>query len=354
MKKYTSELAAGAGLSPGTLLPPSQQPEAALEVQVLVYDQEGVLIMDGQHIDQLLPLKEQAVTWIHVQGRPPISMLEQFGRHFNLHPLLLEDLLQPQQRPKAEDYGDYIFVSLKALRLDIAEESIQAEQVGLILGERFVLSFLIGSTGRLFDPVAERIKSGKGRIRRMGPDYLAYSQMDLVVDRYFLILEKLGEEIEDLEEELVTSPTSQTMHRIHALKREMIALRRSVWPLREVISGLERGESPLIHPKTIPYFRDLYDHVVQVMDTIESFREMLSGMVDIYLSSVSNKMNQIMKLLTIIATIFIPLTFIVGIYGMNFEYMPELKWRWGYFGVMALMTLLAVGMLVFFRLRKWF
>jgi magnesium transporter len=204
----------------------------------------------------------------------------------------------------------------------------------------------------IFSPIRERLKSG-GKIRRSGADYLAYSLMDLVVDQYFLILEDLGETIENLEEELVAAPSPQTIHQIHRLKRDMIILRRSVWPLREVLSQLERRESPLIQEATAIYLKDVYDHVIQVIDTIETFREMLSGMLDVYLSSMSNRLNEIMKVLTIIATIFIPLTFIAGLYGMNFKHMPELEWRWGYFMVLGVMGLMCFGMLVYFKKKKW-
>jgi magnesium transporter len=208
--------------------------------------------------------------------------------------------------------------------------------------------------GDIFNPLRERIRQAKGRVRKMGPDYLAYNLLDAVVDNYFAVLEKLGEQIEGMEEELVTNPTPETLQKIHNLKREMIFLRKSVWPLREVVSRLERGESKLIHESTGIYLRDVYDHTIQVIDTIETYRDMLSGMLDIYLSSISNRMNQVMKVLTIIATIFIPLTFVAGIYGMNFEYMPELKWHWFYPKAFWLVMLgVAAVMLVYFRRKRW-
>lgn len=222
----------------------------------------------------------------------------------------------------------------------------------MILGSDFVISFQ-EREGDVFNPIRERIRSGKGRIRKMGADYLAYALVDAIVDNYFIILEKLGEKIEDIEEELVTDPSPETLQAIHNLKREMIFLRKSVWPLREVVSGMERGESALLKETTGVYLRDVYDHTIQVIDTIETFRDMLSGMLDIYLSSVSNRMNEVMKVLTIIATIFIPLTFIAGIYGMNFQYIPELGWRWGYFAVLFVMVIIGIGMVTHFRKKKW-
>jgi magnesium transporter len=230
---------------------------------------------------------------------------------------------------------------------------IEAEQVSLILGQNFLFSFQEGKKGDLFDPIRERIRNGKGRIRKMGADYLAYALIDAVVDHYFIILEKLGERIEVLEEALVAQPTTRTLHEIHNLKREMIFLRKAIWPLREVINSLARGESSLIQESTRVYLRDVYDHTIQVIDTIETFRDMVSGMLDIYLSSVSNRLNSVMKVLTIIATVFMPLTFLAGVYGMNFKHMPELEWRWGYPVIWAVMIAIGVFMLIYFRKKKW-
>jgi magnesium transporter len=281
-----------------------------------------------------------------------VKVIEQLGKHFSLHPLLLEDILHTEQRPKMEDFGEYLFFVLKMLYLEEGRHEILAEQVSLILGSNFVISFQ-EREGDVFKYVRERIRNSKGRIRKVGADYLAYALIDAIVDNYFIILERLGETIEELEEELVTNPVSDTLQTIHHLKREMIFLRKSVWPLREVISALERGESPLIQESTGVYLRDLYDHTIQVIDSVETFRDMVSGILDIYLSSVSNKMNEVMKVLTIIATIFIPLTFIAGIYGMNFEYMPELSWRWGYPAVWFVICAIFITMLAYFKRRKW-
>jgi magnesium transporter len=238
------------------------------------------------------------------------------------------------------------------LDYDREESKIKVEQVSLILGENFVISFQ-ETEGDIFNPIRERVRNNKGRVRKMGADYLAYVLIDAVVDNYFLILEALGEQIESMEEELVANPTPETLQTIHNLKREMIFLRKSVWPLRELISGLERGESALIRESTGIYLRDVYDHTIQVIDTVETFRDMLSGMLDIYLSSVSNRMNEVMKVLTIIATIFIPLTFLAGIYGMNFEFMPELRWHWSYPLVWCVMIVIGVAMIFYFKRKKW-
>jgi magnesium transporter len=229
---------------------------------------------------------------------------------------------------------------------------IVTEQISLILGPNFVISFQ-EKKGTVFNPIRERIRNDKGRIRKMGSDYLAYSLLDLIVDNYFIIMEKLGEKIEFLEEEVVTHPTPETLQTIHHLKREMIFLRKGVWPLREVVSGLERGESSLIKESTRIYLRDVYDHTIQTIDTIETYRDMVSGMLDIYLSSISNRLNAVMKVLTIIATIFMPLTFLAGIYGMNFKYMPELEWRWGYLMFWLIMIGIGAFMLIYFKKKRW-
>jgi magnesium transporter len=257
-----------------------------------------------------------------------------------------------------EDFDDYLFVVLKMLYRNENEQETQAEQVSLIIGPQFVITFQ-EKVGDVFNSVRERIRNGKGRIRKMGPDYLAYALIDSIVDNYFTILEKLGEEIEELEKELVGDPKPQVLQSVNRLKGELLFLRKLIWPLREVISGLQRGESSLIKETTGIYLRDVYDHTIQVIDTIETFRDLASGMFDTYLSSVSNKMNEVMKVLTIIATIFIPLTFVAGIYGMNFNpevsilNMPELNWKYGYVMSMGVMVLVALVMVFYFKRKKW-
>jgi magnesium transporter len=292
------------------------------------------------------------VTWINIDGLHQIEILEKIGECYGLHPLVLEDILNTDQRPKMEDYGDYIYIVLKMLDQGNNSNEIVTEQISLILGPNFVFSFQ-EKEGDVFDPIRERIRNGKGRIRKMGGDYLAYALLDSIVDNYFIILEKLSEKIEYLEEKLITRPTPETLQTIHHIKREMIFLRKAIWPLREVIGGLERNESSLIEESTKIYLRDIYDHTIQTIDTIETFRDMVSGMLDIYLSSVSNRLNSVMKVLTIIATIFMPLTFLAGIYGMNFKYMPELEWRWGYPAIWLIMIGIGIFMLVYFKKKNW-
>jgi magnesium transporter len=352
--RFVKRVSKKIGLSPGTLVHIGKKKIEKVRIRLIDYDQAQVQEKEAKSIAECFPFKDlPTVTWVNIDGLHDIQVMEKIGKHFGLHPLVLEDILNTDQRPKIEDFDDYIFVVLKMLCFDEDQEEVRAEQISIILGPNFVLSFQ-ERVGDIFDPLRERIRNAKGRVRKMGPDYLAYALMDAIVDNYFTVLEKLGEKIEGMEEELVSNPTPETLQTMHNLKREMIFLRKSVWPLREVVSRLERGESKLIMDSTGIYLRDVYDHTIHVVDTIETFRDMLSGMLDIYLSSVSNRMNQVMKVLTIIATIFIPLTFVAGIYGMNFEYMPELKWHWFYPKAFWLVMIGVAGvMLFYFRRKRW-
>jgi magnesium transporter len=292
------------------------------------------------------------IRWINVDGLSDPVLLETLLGRFGIHPLVMEDVTALEQRPKLEDYGEYLFAVLNMLSIEEETGRLLSEQVSIILGDRFVLS-VQEEVGDLFGPVRERLRTGKGKLRKMGADALAYSLLDAVVDGYFTILETLGDQVEALEEELVTNPTPETLHALHGQKRELIFLRHSIWPLRELIGSLERGESPLLSEQLAPYLRDLYDHTIQVLETVESLRDTLSGLLDIYLSSISNRMNEIMKVLTVISTLFIPLTFIVGVYGMNFRFMPELEWHWGYPVVWGVMITVAGFMLRYFHRKGW-
>ncbi|MDD5010450.1 MAG: magnesium/cobalt transporter CorA [Syntrophorhabdaceae bacterium] len=345
---------AKAGLPPGSLVHIGEEKPLKPKITVLHYNEEGYQEIEVEDIGQYLSLKDTPdVTWINVEGISQVETIEKIGQHFSLHPLLLEDIMNSDQRPKMEDYDDYLFVVLKKIYFDENDITIHAEQISMVLGSSFVITFH-EHEGSVFDPVRLRLKNGKGRIRKMGADYLIYSLMDIVVDNYFTVLETLGEKMEDLEVQLVTNPGTGTLRTMQTLKGNMIYLRKVVWPLREVLSSMERDRSPLIHDSTHVYLRDVYDHSIHIMDTIETFRDMLAAMLDIYLSSISNRMNEVMKVLTIIATIFIPLTFIVGLYGMNFEYMPELKLRWGYPAILLVMLALCVFMILYFKRKKWF
>lgn len=354
MPRFLKKRSTKVGLPPGSLVHIGTKKDHPPIISWMEYDALSFSERQIKSIDQLTyPKDPSKVVWVNVDGVHDIPMLEKIGGIFQIHPLVLEDIANTDQRPKLEDYEDYLYIVLRMLTYDDKADSIVSEQVSLVLGKNLVLSFQEQIEGDVFDPVRERMKKAKGLIRKLGPDYLTYSLLDSVIDHYFVILEKLGERIELLEEELVNHPGTYTLKILHRLKREMIYLRKSVWPLREVVGSLERGTSSLIQPNTQTYLRDIYDHTIQVIDTIETYRDMLSGMLDIYLSSLSNRMNEVMKVLTIIATLFMPITFIVGIYGMNFEHMPELKWRWAYPGVWMVMLGVVIFMLFYFRRKKW-
>jgi magnesium transporter len=353
MPRFIKKRSKKAGLPPGTLVHIGERKTKKVRITVIDYDETQFEQEAVKTVEECFPFKDRpTVTWINIDGLHDVKVIEKLGQYFGLHPLLLEDILNTEQRPKMEDFGDYIFLVVKMLNYDDKTEQIEAEQVSLILGPNWVISFQ-EREGDVFNPLRDRLRKGKGRLRKMGADYLAYSIVDTIVDHYFIILEKFGEEIEDTETELATNPTRETLQTIRTMKKEMVFLRKSVWPLRELVSSLERGGAPLIRESTGIYLRDVYDHTIEVIDTVESFRDMISGMLDIYLSSISNRMNEVMKVLTIFAAIFIPLTFVAGIYGMNFEYMPELRWHWGYFGVLIGMASVAGGMLVYFRRKRW-
>jgi magnesium transporter len=287
-----------------------------------------------------------------VEGLHQIEILQKLGQIFDLHPLVLEDILNTTQRPKQEDYDSYLYVVLKMLIYDEENQQIMAEQVSLIVMPTLVISFQ-EQAGDVFDPIRQRIRNGRGQIRKSDADYLAYTLLDAVVDSYFVILEKLGEDIEILESELIDETAPKTLQEIYNIKRELIFFHKSIWPLRDVIYGLIRSESTLFSETALIYLRDVYDHIVQVIDLVDTYRELVNGMLDLYLSNMSNRTNAIMKVLTIIATLFIPLTFITSLYGMNFKYMPELEWRWGYAAVWIAIILVSALMLLYFRKKKW-
>jgi len=353
MSKPIKKRSRKSGLPPGTLVHIGERKAETLKITVMDYDEAHFQEKETKAVEECFVFKEKpTVTWVNVDGLHQVEILEKLGECYGLHPLVLEDILNTDQRPKTEDYGEYLYIVLKSLDYNDKSNEIETDQISLILGSNFVFSFQ-EREGDTFDPIRERIRNGKGRIRSMGADYLVYALVDSIVDNYFIILEKLGEKIEFLEDKLVSHPTPEILQTIHHLRREMIFLRKAVWPLREVINSLERGEPSLVKESTRLYLRDVYDHTIQTIDTIETYRDMVSGMLDIYLSSVSNRLNSVMKVLTIIATIFMPLTFLAGIYGMNFKYMPELEWRWGYPFIWLIMVGIGVLMLIYFNRRKW-
>jgi magnesium transporter len=339
------------GLSPGTLVHIGEQRSEAVTIALFNYSGsqcEERAVTDPN--DLRLPMDE-TVTWVNISGVHKVDVLETLGKQFGLHPLLLEDLANTDQRPKLDDYETYVFLVMKMLtRTDRGDTLV--EQVSFVIGRNYVLSFQENGTD-VFRPVRDRLRAGKGRLRQLGSDYLLYALVDAVVDEYFAVLETLGEKIESLQERVMAHPNPDTLKDIHGLKRQLLFVRRAVWPLREAINNLSRSEHPFLREPTKVFFRDVYDHVVQIVDTIETLREMVSASLDIYLSSVSYRLNTVMRVLTVITTIFMPLSFIASIYGMNFEHMPELKWEWGYPLILGLMGLVAAGMLLGFRQRKW-
>jgi magnesium transporter len=355
MPKTLRRIARKAGLPPGSLVYHGEPEQVSARITVIHYS-DAEFVKNDYDAFTACPSFDQkdGVTWINVSGVSQVESLEQVGKCFNIHPLVLEDILDTEQRSKIEDYETYLFIVLKALRQVSGDQEIeiQSEQVSLILGPNYVISFHEGN-GDLFAPICERLLRGKGRIRKLGADFLAYSIMDLLVDNYFVELEAFSDKVESLEDEVVIRPTPKTLREVHRFKNDMIMLRKSLWPMREVIARLERRESPLISENLTIYLKDVYDHIIIAIETVESYRDILSGMLDIYLSSVNNRLAEIMKVLTIIATIFMPLTFVTSLYGMNFKYMPELTWHYGYYSAITLMVIIALSMLHYFRKKHW-
>ncbi len=354
MTKFIKKMSKKSGLAPGTLVHVGEKRTGKVRISVIDYDQSFCEERKVDKIEDCYEYKEKdTITWINIDGVHDLGIIEKIGKKFELHPLVLEDIGDTAQRPQLEDFHDHIFIVLKMLYYNAKKEEIIVEQVSIIFGSNYVISFQ-EQEGDVFDSIRERLRQGKGRVRKMGADYLAYTLIDAIVDNYFLILESFGEDLEKIEENLASNPGPDVLTVIHRLKRDAILLRKAIWPLREIISGLQRVESSLIKENTLIYFRDVYDHTIQVIDTTEAFRDMVSGMLDIYLSSVSNRMNEVMKVLTIFASIFIPLTFVAGVYGMNFKYMPELEWHWAYFAVLGFMALVGITMVLYFKRKKWF
>lgn len=353
-RRRMKKIAMKAGLAPGTLVHIGEERTDKVKMEVIDYSETSFEQKAIERVEECFPFKERpTITWINIDGVHDIGIIEKIGKEFGINDLVLEDIVNTEQRPQAKDFDSFLFIVVKMAKYDSAGDELLTEQVSLVVGPNFVISFQEGRAGDVFDSVRERIRIGKDRIRKMGADYLAHALMDASVDSYFTVLEQIGMKLEDVEDETLNQPTPRTLEQIHKLKRNLIFLRKAVWPVREVASFLERSESPLIQKTTRIYFRDIFDHSLQLIDLIETFRDVAAGMLDIYLSSLSNKLNEVMKVLTIISTIFIPLTFLAGLYGMNFKNMPELGWRFGYYGVLALMIATVVFMLFFFRRKRW-
>ncbi len=341
------------GLPPGTLIYTGDKVTEKTKIKITDYTKDDFNLDEFQEIQiDLTKIEKPFIRWIDIYGLAQIKVIEEIGHQFNLHPLVLEDILSPNQRPKLEDFGNYIFLVLKKLSWNQEQEDFEYEQISLILGENYVISFQERDTN-LFNPIYERIQVPKGKVRVMGADYLYYVLIDIIIDDYFVVIEKVGEDIENIEDILIKNPEPETLQLIYRLKRSSIELRKSIWPIREVISKLQREQSNLIGDELQIYLRDIYDHIFRISDLLENYRDIIFGMLDMYLSSVSNKMNDIMKVLTIISTIFIPLSFLAGFYGMNFLYMPELKDPSAYPILIMIMVSVALVMLYFFKRKKW-
>ncbi|NCT17963.1 MAG: magnesium and cobalt transport protein CorA [Flavobacteriaceae bacterium CG_4_8_14_3_um_filter_34_10] len=342
------------GLAPGTLLFTGVQKMTQVDINLIHYFEDYYEEKKLKSIAEVIQMKESfsGISWVNIDGLHDENTIEEVCSYLGIHKLTMEDILSIGQRPKIEEHTEYLHVVLKMFMLDSVDDTIDDEQLSFILKGNTLITFQ-ERTGDVFDSVRKRIKEGKGFIRKRGADYLLYALLDSVVDNYFIILETFGEKLEDVEIALLENPDKNTLNKLHLLRRETLNLRRSVYPLREVVSRFEKIEEPFINPDIKVFIRDLYDHTIQVIETIEVFRDMASGLLDLYMNSVSNKMNEIMKVLTIMASIFIPLTFIAGVYGMNFENMPELTYKYGYYVVWIVMILLIIGMLFYFKKKKW-
>ena len=341
------------GLPPGTPVFVGEHTTEKVRLTVIDYSETELEELDVDAVEALFPYRERkTATWINVTGVHDVDAIAEIGGHFGLHPLIQEDITTTSQRPKIEDYESHVYLVLRMIRYDAQAKQITTEQVSLILGPSYVITFQ-ERDGDVFDPVRERIRSAKGRVRKLGVDYLFYALLDAIVDSYFGVLEGIGERVEALEDRVMADPVPATLADIHDLRTQVVFLRKSVWPLRDAVSALEKSESGLVRKGTKVFLRDVYDHTIQLIDTIETYRDVASSLFEMYLSMVSNRMNEVMKVLTIIATIFIPITFVAGIYGMNFEHMPELKHPWAYPAVWAVMIGVVLVMLAYFRKKRW-
>ncbi|GAB4287020.1 MAG: magnesium/cobalt transporter CorA [Ignavibacteriaceae bacterium] len=343
-----------AGSPPGSLVFTGERQLEKIRITVIDYDKDTYNEKVVEQIEDIFPLLKNTTTvWINIDGLHQVDVIEKVGSNLNIHQLVLEDILNTEQRPKLEDYSDYLFLTMRVFSFDDEIMQVNSEQISIILGKNFLITFQ-ERIGDVFEPVRERLRAEKGKIRSLGADYLLYALTDAVVDSYFLLLEKLGDKMENLEEQLLFNQNENQLRDIYQLRRELILIRKSIWPMREVLNGLLRRDTQLIKRNTEIYLRDVYDHTIQIMDTIETFRDIIAGIIDTYMTSLSNRMNEVMKVLTIIATIFIPLTFIAGVYGMNFEYFPELGWKWLYpAGFWIIISAIALFMIFYFKKKKW-
>lgn len=341
------------GQLPGSVIYTGEKAGHKLFMESFDYSKDTFTETELSQIEEGFQFKtSETITWLNINGLNHVGAIEKIGGHYNLHPLVLEDIVNVNQRPKIDEFEDYLFVALKMLYLN-SNDKIISEQVSFVLGKNFVLSFQ-ESEGDVFEEVRNRIRLAKGRIRTLGSDYLLYTLIDAVVDHYFNIIESLSDKLEDLESDMFDGRMDGSMsQQVQEMKREVLKIRRAIFPLREVISRIEKHESPLISRKTKTYFRDIYDHIIQVSENIDIYREMIWSLMEMYMTTISNKMNEVMKVLTIMASIFIPLTFIAGIYGMNFDFIPELKYKYSYFILWGVMILIVILMIRYFKRKKW-
>jgi|AntDeeMinimDraft_5_1070356.scaffolds.fasta_scaffold00088_37 magnesium transporter len=337
---------------PGQVTYVGTKTDIPLSLEVFNFNKKGQERLKSDKIESAFNLDHpEEVSWVNISGLHETKKIEQLGKHYKLHPLIIEDIVDTEQRPKIDEYENYFFIVLKMLYFKNGELSF--EHVSLILGENYVLSFQ-EAEGDVFDPLRKRIINAKGRVRSLGADYLMYAIIDAIIDHYFLVIERIGDAAEAMEDQLFLDKGQDDItQKIQVMKREILKVRRSIYPLREVVNRLEKNEHPLIQVKTHNYLRDLYDHIIQVSENIEIYREMIWGLMDMYMTTISNKMNEVMKVLTIMASIFIPLTFMAGIYGMNFEHMPELKWEYSYYCFWGVIIVVFLLMLWYFKRKRW-
>lgn len=339
------------GAPPDSLIYNGDQKGERIKITLIEFNETEYFEDDFYDLsDCLKHVKDNMIKWINVEGVHNTALVEKIGQLYNIHPLTLEDIVHIDQRPKFEDYDHYLLAVLKMISY---EEKVHGEQLSLVLLQNTVISFQEPDGGDAFDIIRNRLRQAKGRVRKLGADYLFYALMDAVVDWYFHVIEKIGDKVEAIEEEIINQPKRESLIQLYSMKREIIYLRKQVWPLRDMISNLLRSDSELITPNTQLFFRDLQDHSTRIIDTVETYRDVLGGMMDIYLSTNSNKMNEVMKVLTIMSSVFIPVTFIAGVYGMNFDYMPELKSPYGYAAVWLVMLSVMGGLVLYFKRKKW-
>ncbi|MBF0318900.1 MAG: magnesium/cobalt transporter CorA [Nitrospirae bacterium] len=353
MKKLLNRRSKKIGLPPGTPVHIGEKKTDTVKITSVRYSNHEIFIDEHAVVSECFPLmKDPAVTWINIDGLHEVPIIEEAGKLAGIHPLTIEDILNTEQHPKIDFFDDYVYVEMPIITLTEKTEPICIEQLSIILGKNYVFTFR-EKESEIFRPLINRLVHDKTLIRKMGADYLAYALMDIVVDNYFAIIERLGDNVDEVEDEVLRTTAPEILSKIHTLRCGFVRLRKSVWPMREIVNTLLREQSGLIGEASKVYLKDLYDHVIQVNYTLETYRDIIYGLHDIYLTNLNTKMNEIMKFLTMVGTIFIPLTFVTSVYGMNFEYMPELKWHWGYFTVLVCMSTVAVSFVVLFKRKKW-